>query len=199
MKFFEKLKSLDLVLASQSPRRKALLEEAGFPFRIWVIPSDEDFPRDLSPNDIALYLCRQKAKPFKSLMDQNTIVITADTIVVKGNQILNKANNPEEARSMLTILSGTTHQVITGVCLTSQNHQHAFTETTTVKFADLEQEEIDYYIETCQPFDKAGAYGIQEWIGAVAVESIRGSYHNVVGLPVATLYRELKSFVEKYF
>ena len=199
MKFFEKLKSLDLVLASQSPRRKALLEDAGFPFRVWTIPSDENFPRELSPHDIALYLCRQKAKPFKGLMSQNNIVITADTIVVKGKQILNKANNPEEARSMLTILSGTTHQVITGVCITSQNHQHAFTETTTVKFADLEQEEIVYYIETCQPFDKAGAYGIQEWIGAVAVESIRGSYHNVVGLPVATLYRELKSFVEKYF
>ncbi|TVQ90813.1 MAG: septum formation protein Maf [Bacteroidetes bacterium] len=199
MKFFEKLKSLDLVLASQSPRRKALLEEVGFPFRIWVIPSDESFPQDLPTNDIALYLCRQKAKPFKGLMDQNTIVITADTIVVKGNRILNKADNPAEARSMLSILSGTTHQVITGVCLTSQNHRFSFTETTTVKFTKLEPEEINHYIKTCQPFDKAGAYGIQEWIGAVAVESIQGSYHNVVGLPVATLYRELKSFVENHF
>jgi septum formation protein len=198
MKFFEQLRSIDLILASQSPRRRALLKDAGFPFRVWAIPSNEKFPEELPPHEIALYLCRQKAEPFKNQISEKSIVITADTIVVKDNQILNKAGNIIQARQMLNFLSGTTHQVITGVCLTSTKKQVAFFENTLVKFAALTAEEIDFYINTFKPFDKAGAYGIQEWIGLTGVERIEGSWHNVVGLPVAALYRNLKDFIKEH-
>ncbi|MBW6479771.1 MAG: Maf family nucleotide pyrophosphatase [Bacteroidales bacterium] len=198
MKFFEQLKSIDLILASQSPRRKELLKDAGFPFRVWSIPCHEEFPEDLLPHEIALFLCKQKAEPFKSQISEKSIVITADTIVVKDKQILNKAGNAIQAGQMLTLLSGTTHQVITGVCITSTKKQVAFYETTLVKFAPLLPEEIDFYINTYKPFDKAGAYGIQEWIGLTGVERIEGSWHNVVGLPVAALYRNLKDFIKDH-
>lgn len=196
MKFFEQLKSIDLILASQSPRRRTLLNDAGFPFRVWAIPCNENFQPGLPPHEIALHLCRQKAEPFISKISEKSIVITADTIVVKDKQILNKAGNAIEARQMLTLLSGTTHQVITGVCLTSKKKQMSFYENTLVQFAELTIEEIDYYINTFKPFDKAGAYGIQEWIGLTGVERIEGSWHNVVGLPVAALYRNLKDFIK---
>ncbi|MFN2394842.1 MAG: Maf family nucleotide pyrophosphatase [Bacteroidales bacterium] len=196
---FEKLEKLDLILASQSPRRRNLLKEAGFPFRVWAIPGDENFPESLSPHDIAMHLCKRKAEPFLEKLDEKSIVITADTIVVKDKKILNKAGNFIQARQMLTLLSGSTHQVITGVCITSLKKQITFFERTNVKFAQLSKEEIDHYINTCKPFDKAGAYGIQEWIGLIGVDSIEGSYHNVVGLPVTRLYRELKSFLKDQF
>lgn len=199
MKFFEQLRSIDLILASQSPRRKALLDDAGFPFRVWAIPCNEIFPEELPPQDVALFLCRQKAEPFKNLITEKSIVITADTIVVKNQQILNKAGNTIEARQMLSLLSGTSHKVITGVCLTSTKKQVAFYENTMVQFATLSTEEIDYYINNFKPFDKAGAYGIQEWIGLTGVERIEGSWHNVVGLPVAALYRNLKDFLKDQF
>jgi septum formation protein len=198
MKFFEQLKSIDLILASQSPRRRELLKDAGFPFRVWSIPCHEKFPEELPPHEIALFLCKQKAEPFKNQISEKSIVITADTIVVKDNQILNKADNAIQARQMLTLLSGTTHQVITGVCLTSMKKQVAFYETTLVKFTPLSAEEIDFYINNFKPFDKAGAYGIQEWIGLTGVERIEGSWHNVVGLPVAALYRNLKDFIKDH-
>jgi len=196
MRFFEHLKSIDLILASQSPRRRTLLNDAGFSFRVWAIPCHENFPPELPPHEIALHLCKQKAEPFKSQISEKSIVITADTIVVKDKQILNKAGNAIEARQMLTLLSGTTHQVITGVCITSLKKQVAFFEKTNVMFADLSMDEIDHYINLFKPFDKAGAYGIQEWIGLIGVESIDGSYHNVVGLPVAALYHNLKVFIK---
>lgn len=196
MKFFEQLNTFDLILASQSPRRRELLKDTGFPFRIWAIPCNENFPAELPPHQIALHLCKQKAEPFKTQISENSIVITADTIVVKEKQILNKAGNAIQARQMLTLLSGTTHQVITGVCITSLKKQVAFYENTHVKFANLNPEEIDFYINNFKPFDKAGAYGIQEWIGLIGVEKIEGSWHNVVGLPVATLYQNLKDFIK---
>ncbi len=199
MNFFEQLKNIDLILASQSPRRRNLLKEAGIPFRVWAIPGDESFPEGLSPSDIAMHLCKKKAEPFLDKLDKKSIVITADTIVVKDTKILNKAVNVIQARQMLTLLSGSTHQVITGVCITSQDKQLAFYEKTDVTFTELSKEEIDHYINTCKPFDKAGAYGIQEWIGLIGVDSIDGSYHNVVGLPVARLYKELKAFLEEQF
>ncbi len=198
MELFEKLQSIDLILASQSPRRKALMEMAGFSFRTWVIPGNEEYPEDLLPEEVAIYLCRQKALPFKELIKPDALVITADTIVVKDNMILNKAADAQRARRMLEMLSGSSHRVITGVCLTTKQNQLAFTETTRVHFAPMNQQEIEHYITTCQPFDKAGAYGIQEWIGAVMVEKIEGSYHNVVGLPMARLYQELKSFMHQW-
>ena len=198
MKFFEQLKSIDLILASQSPRRRELLKDAGIPFRVWAIPCYEKFPAELPPHDIALHLCRQKAEPFKAQISDKSIVITADTIVVKDKQILNKAGNVMQARQMLTLLSGTTHQVITGVCLTSRKKQVDFYENTQVTFASLSPEEIDFYISNFKPFDKAGAYGIQEWIGLTGVDRIEGSWHNVVGLPVAALYRNLKDFIKDH-
>ncbi len=197
--FFDELKKLDVVLGSQSPRRKKLLEDLGLPFRVWAIPGDEEFPLDLEAEEIASYLSKQKAAPFLSHLSAQTILITADTIVVSGNQILNKANTREKAREMLTLLSGKKHQVITGVSLTALASQKTFYEVSNVSFYPLSDEEISYYIETCKPFDKAGAYGIQEWIGAVGIEKIDGSYHNIVGLPVARLYHELMNFFSENF
>jgi septum formation protein len=191
--------NLEIVLGSQSPRRKKLLESTHIPFRVWVNPVNEDFPPNLSPAEIAEYLCRQKAAVFKGSITERTIVITADTIVVKDKKILNKATDELQAYEMLRLLSGTTHKVITGVCLTSHYRQTCFHETTRVTFKELADDEINYYIQNYKPFDKAGAYGIQEWIGAVAVTRIEGSYDNVVGLPVARLIEELKSFIRKDF
>ncbi len=199
MKIFEKLQKLDLILASQSPRRRQLLKEAGFPFRVWALPGEESFPENLSPPEIAIHLCKKKAEPFLDKLDKKSIVITADTIVVKDKKILNKAGNVIQARQMLSLLSGSTHQVITGVCITSLDKQLAFYEKTNVTFTELSKEETYHYINICKPFDKAGAYGIQEWIGLIGVESIEGSYHNVVGLPVARLYKELKVFLKEQF
>lgn len=191
----DKLKHIDLILGSQSPRRKELLLAAGFEFRTWAIPTDETFPPHLQPVDIAEYLCRQKAVPFKGLLNHNSILITADTIVVKDGLILNKAATPEEAYGMLSMLNNTNHQVITGVCITSASHQRCFHGVTNVYFYELSEDEIYEYINNFKPFDKAGAYGIQEWIGLTGIQKIEGCYYNVVGLPVPALYQELKTFV----
>jgi len=190
---------LDIVLGSQSPRRKKLLESTHISFRVWVIPVNENFPPNLPPVEIAEYLSKQKAAVFKENIPERTIVITADTIVVKDKNILNKASDESQAFEMLRLLSGTTHEVITGVCLTSKNRQTCFHEITRVTFKELADDEINYYIQNFKPFDKAGAYGIQEWIGAVAVTRVEGSYDNVVGLPVARLIEELKIFIRKDF
>jgi len=197
--FFDKLKKLDVVLGSQSPRRKKLLEDLGLPFRVWAIPGDEHFPSGLKGAEVAGYLSKEKAVPFIPQLSSDTILITADTIVVCGNNILNKANTEQNASEMLKLLSGEKHQVITGVSLTSVSDQKTFCEVSNVHFYPLTNEEISVYIETCKPFDKAGAYGIQEWIGSVGVDKIEGSYHNIVGLPVARLYRELKDFYAANF
>ncbi len=194
LSFFDKLKKLDVVLGSQSPRRKKLLEEIGLPFRIWAMPVEEHFPSHLRGKEVAGFLSKEKAVPFLPYLSPDTILITADTIVVSGNTILNKADTAQKASEMLKLLSAEKHQVITGVSLTSVNDQKTFYEVSNVTFYPLTDEEISVYIETCKPFDKAGAYGIQEWIGSVGVEKIEGSYHNIVGLPVARLYRELKEF-----
>jgi septum formation protein len=196
---FQSFNQIDIVLASQSPRRKELLGSAEIPFRVWVIPVNEDFPPQLSPEDIAEYLCRQKASAFEGKLDENTLIITADTIVVKDGKILNKARDEEHAFEMLNLLSGTTHEVITGVCLTTRDQQTCFHDITRVTFRDLDDSELSYYIRNFKPFDKAGAYGIQEWIGTMAVTRIEGSWHNVVGLPVARLIDEMKKFITLAF
>lgn len=184
-----------LILGSRSPRRKALLESAGFFFKTLDAQTDETFPHDMQPSYVAEYLSCQKAEALNHELSSDSLLITADTIVVKDNQILNKAMDPDEAFQMLNMLNGTSHDVITGVSLTSMEKQLFFHEITKVYFCRSSPRELWYYIENYKPFDKAGAYGIQEWIGLMAVEKIEGCYYNVVGLPVARLYKELKNFL----
>ncbi len=185
----------NLILASRSPRRQELLHSLGFDFEIRVRPVDESFPDYLSMQEVALYLCEKKADAFnKGELAPNELVITADTIVCVDNEILNKPDDRIHAIEMLQKLSGRKHSVITGVCLKSSQKQHSFYDSTDVYFRKMSLEEIEFYVDHFQPFDKAGAYGIQEWIGCAAIEKIDGSYFNVVGLPTALLYKELLTF-----
>ena len=181
---------MKLVLSSNSPRRKELLAGLGVPFEIRVVPDiDESYPLSLPVHEIAQYIAKKKAAFYDISSDE--ILITADTIVVVDNTILGKPDNDSEARQMLAALSGKTHLVITGVCIMSLERQRSFSVTTEVTFKDLSQEEIDFYIQHYHPFDKAGSYGIQEWIGYIGVTSIKGSYFNVMGLPIQRIYEEL--------
>ena len=177
-----------LILGSQSPRRKQLLEGLDIEFEVRTIEIDETFPDDIPQNTVAEYLAREKGKAHLSSMNENELIITSDTVVVCDNQILGKPKNRVHAQEMLRMLSGKTHQVITGVCLTSKDKTVSFSDVTKVVFKNLTDEQIDYYIDKYQPFDKAGGYGIQEWIGYTGISSIEGSYFNVMGLPVAKLY-----------
>jgi septum formation protein len=181
---------MKLVLSSNSPRRKELLAGLGVPFEIRVVPDiDESYPLSLPVHEIAQYIAKKKAAFYDISSDE--ILITADTIVVVDNIILGKPGNDSEACQMLAALSGKTHLVITGVCIMSLERQRSFSVTTEVTFKDLSQEEIDFYIQHYHPFDKAGSYGIQEWIGYIGVTSIKGSYFNVMGLPIQRIYEEL--------
>lgn len=185
-----------LILASNSPRRKELLSGLGVQFETRVINGiDESYPEGLSVSEIPLYISGKKADAYRSGMSSDELIITADTIVAVDNTILGKPVSAEDARRMLRMLSGRSHQVVTGVTLTTVKAQHSFSVTTEVWFSQLSDSEIDYYVNKYSPLDKAGAYGIQEWIGYVGVERIDGSYFNVVGLPVQRLYRELLAFV----
>jgi len=185
-----------IVLASQSPRRKELLAQLQMPFEVLVKEDIEEvFPDTLPSEEVPAYLARQKATPYKEdCKNNNVLVITADTIVYCDGHILGKPKDREEAVAMLQMLSGKAHEVITGVALTAKDKQTDFSVSTKVFFKALTTEEIDFYIDNYKPFDKAGAYGIQEWIGMVGIERIEGSYFNVVGLPVQRLYEELKRF-----
>lgn len=182
-----------LILGSKSPRRQELLKSLGFDFDLRVRSVDETFPGDLPVADLAEFIARKKAEAFDDL-GEDELVITSDTVVVCEGQALAKAADKEEAKAMLTLLSGNTHQVITGVCLKTNIKTVSFSETTQVHFDKLSDEEIEYYIEKYQPFDKAGAYGIQEWIGMMGIMGIEGDYYNVMGLPLHRLYKELKRF-----
>ncbi|MDA3780816.1 MAG: Maf family nucleotide pyrophosphatase [Bacteroidales bacterium] len=195
--FFKNLKNYKIVLASQSPRRQYLLKELGVEFDIYnkhII--DESFPDRLLREEIPLYLAEKKAQGFNDNLDDKTIVITADTIVWFDNSILEKPKEEKDAFDTLKKLSGNVHQVYTGVCLKSKTKQTAFYSKTDVYFKDLTDREIGYYIDKYEPFDKAGAYGIQEWIGYIGVEKIEGSFFNVMGLPVQKLYKELNAFIK---
>ena len=183
-----------LILASGSPRRKQLLEALGFTFEVRKPDIDERYPPELSKSEIALYLAKKKAAAMQPTLAPEELLITADTTVVCGEKLLEKAANAKEAREMLSQLSGKSHQVITGVCLTTAEKQQAFATTTEVHFHTLDGADIDYYIEKFSPYDKAGAYGIQEWIGMIGVAHLKGSFYNVMGLPVDQLYTCLKSF-----
>ncbi len=182
-----------IFLGSRSPRRKELLEGLGLDFEVWIKEDlPEIYPACMKPREIAEYLAREKARPYLEELKEGDILITADTIVCLGDSILVKPESRIDAVNSLEKLSGREHTVITGVCISSPNECNCFHSDTLVKFAELTEEEIDYYIDNYSPFDKAGAYGIQEWIGYIGVERIEGSYFNVMGLPVQKLYRELK-------
>ena len=188
---------MPLILSSNSPRRKELLAGLDIPFEVRVIEDiDESYPDSLPTGEIAEYIAQKKAAAYKVGNDE--VLITADTIVVLDDQILGKPADAEEAKQMLRSLSGKTHHVITGVCLKSRDQQHHFSVISEVTFKTLAEDEISYYVENYKPFDKAGAYGIQEWIGYIGVTGLSGSYFNVMGLPVQRIYEELKKFNVKY-
>lgn len=184
-----------LILASNSPRRKELLSGLDFEYETRVIPDvDESYPDSIPLEEIAVYIAEKKASEYIKELKDGELLITADTVVLLENKILGKPVNEEESVSMLKALSGKNHKVITGVCLTSRQKQVSFSDFANVTFGQLNDSEINYYVSKYKPFDKAGAYGVQEWIGYVAVERIEGSYYNVMGLPVFRLYKELKNF-----
>ncbi|KAA6339932.1 Septum formation protein Maf [termite gut metagenome] len=186
-----------IILASNSPRRQELLTGLGIEYTLKIMPDiDESYPQALKGEDIPLYIARKKADAYKAIIQPDELVITADTIVWLDEEMLGKPNNESEAIQMLGKLSGKTHQVITGVYLTTTGWQRCFSSVTEVTFALLTQEEIDYYVRNYRPFDKAGSYGVQEWIGFVGVKSISGSYYNVMGLPIQRLYKELKTIYQ---
>ena len=183
-----------IILASNSPRRKELLAGIDIPFEVRVIDGiDESYPDTLPTKDIAEYISKKKSAAYRQAMASDELVITADTIVVLGSQVMGKPKDADEACSMLRQLSGQTHQVITGVTLTTTERQISFSVETDVTFKVLSDEEIEYYVSHYRPFDKAGAYGIQEWIGHIGVTGMSGSYFNVMGLPVQRIYEALKT------
>jgi septum formation protein len=189
------LASFELVLASQSPRRYDLLRGLDIPFVVQALPDvDESYPVGLTAGEIPIYVAKKKADAYQSLLTDKTILITADTIVWIEDQVFGKPANESEAIQMLQQLSGKTHHVFTGVCIRSAQKQVVFIADTEVRFAELTDKEIRYYVEDYHPLDKAGSYGVQEWIGYIAVESIHGSFYNVMGLPIHQLYEELKKW-----
>ena len=184
-----------IILASNSPRRRELLGGLDIDFEVKVLPDiEENYPDHLETPEIPVYIATEKAAAYKDMMAENDLIITADTVVVLGDEVLGKPVNLDDARRMLRELSGQTHQVITGVCLMTREHQRSFAVTTDVTFKELTDAEINYYVEKYQPLDKAGAYGIQEWIGYIGVTGLEGSYFNVMGLPVQRIYNELLQF-----
>lgn len=191
----ENLENYHVLLASKSPRRRELLHMMRLPFTVISMGGiNEDYPADMPAHEVPEYLSRLKSDAYAPKLRDNELLITADTVVVADNRILGKPADETQAREMLRALSGKTHQVITGVSVTTPGKRKSFSSVTDVTFATLTDEEIDFYVSTYSPLDKAGAYGIQEWIGCVAVESINGSFYNVMGLPVHRLYQELSDF-----
>jgi len=191
--FIDQLAYYNIILASNSPRRQELLRGLDVRFEVRTTAGiDESYPDDLMGEQIPLYIAEKKAEAFEKTLNKNDILITADTVVLIDGVVYGKPTSKENARMMLQNLSEKTHQVITGVCLSTQYRRVTFSATTEVRFSYLSDEEIDYYLDLYRPYDKAGSYGVQEWIGYVAVESINGSFYNVMGLPVHRLYEELK-------
>lgn len=189
----ENLKKYRIILASNSPRRKELLSGLNLEYEVKILPGiDETYPASLKGEEIPLLIARKKAEAYRDSIQEKELIITADTIVYTDGEVLGKPKDEADARRMLHLLSGRSHQVITGVCLTTRTSQRSFASVTEVTFDALSDEEIDFYIAHYRPMDKAGAYGIQEWIGFVGVSKLNGSYFNVMGLPVQRLYRELK-------
>ena len=191
----DNLNKYRIVLASNSPRRRELLSGLGISYEVRVLPDvEESYPAALPVGEIAEYIAREKAEAYKSVMTDDELLITADTVVVCKGEVMGKPVDEADARRMLHKLSGCTHQVTTGVCLTTIGAHRSFSVTTNVSFKNLSNEEIDYYVANYHPMDKAGAYGIQEWIGYIGVTGLEGSYFNVMGLPVQRIYKELCAF-----
>lgn len=194
-KMLDNLKKYNVLLASKSPRRRELLSQLRIPFKVVTLGKiPEEYPASLPAIDVAQYLSGIKADAYRDIIGDDELLITADTVVVLDNKVYGKPKDGADAVRMLRELSGRVHQVATGVTLAAKEKRTSFTAITDVKFAELTEDDIRYYIDNYAPFDKAGAYGIQEWIGCVAVESIHGSYYNVMGLPVHRLYQELRFF-----
>jgi septum formation protein len=185
-----------LILASKSPRRKDLLNSAHIPYVSKYIDVEESYPASLNAADVPTFLADKKAEALKDELKSDIIVLTADTIVIYRKKILEKPTDREEAQSMLKKLGGNSHKVITGVCLRNSEKKRVFSELSTVEFYDFSEEEINYYISKYNPYDKAGSYGIQDWIGICKIKSIKGSYSNIMGLPMGLLYQELVDFVK---
>jgi septum formation protein maf len=193
MKPLENIQHYKIVLASNSPRRRELLSGLNLEYTVRVLPDiDESYPDTLKGEEIPMYISREKAEAYRNSMAEDELIITADTVVCINEKVLGKPRTQEEAKEMLRELSGKTHQVITGVCLMTCGLQRTFSATTQVTFDVLTEDEIEFYVEKFRPLDKAGAYGVQEWIGFVGVSRLEGSYFNVMGLPVQRLYQELK-------
>ena len=189
----ENIQHYKIVLASNSPRRRELLSGLNLEYTVRVLPDiDESYPDTLKGEEIPMYISREKAGAYRNSMAEDELIITADTVVCINEKVLGKPRTQEEAKEMLRELSGKTHQVITGVCLMTCGLQRTFSATTQVTFDVLTEDEIEFYVEKFRPLDKAGAYGVQEWIGFVGVSRLEGSYFNVMGLPVQRLYQELK-------
>ena len=190
------LENYHVILASNSPRRKELLRGLGINFEVRTLPDiDESYPDTLQRGDIPLYISREKADAYRASMAPDELVITADTIVWLHGEVLGKPADEAEARAMLRKLSGRAHEVVTAVTIRDCVREETFSVSTQVHFEPLTQDEIDYYIDKYKPFDKAGAYGIQEWIGYVGISSIEGSFYNVMGFPVHRVWHELQSFL----
>lgn len=186
--------SKPLILASNSPRRKEIMHNAGFEFSVKVIPTDEAFPADMPVEEVPAFLARNKAECFRKKLS-NEIVLCADTVVVVENEIINKPNDAEDARRMLRLLSNRMHRVITGVCIMTEAETITLADTTHVSFKALSDWEIEYYIHKCQPFDKAGSYGVQDFIGMIGIDKIEGSFYTVMGLPIHRVYQELEKYL----
>lgn len=191
-----KLNDYKIILASRSPRRQQLLTELGLKFEVVIKDYDETYPAGLTGEKIARYIAHRKAASFENELPENAIVIAADTIVWCNEKVLGKPVSRDDAVAILKEISGNTHEVITGVSLRSRSKENTFSESTKVTFEPFTEEEMEYYIDNYKPYDKAGAYGIQEWIGIIACSHIDGSYFNVVGLPVQRLYKELIKFIK---
>ena len=186
----DNLEKYKVILASGSPRRRELMAGLGVNYEVRILV-DESYPNTLQGEEIPLYIAKEKADAYIPMMQPDELIITADTIVWLDGKVLGKPRDREDALQMLRTMSGRTHEVFTGVCITTTDWQRSFTAQTEVRFATLSEDEIIYYVDNFKPMDKAGAYGVQEWIGFIGVENISGSYYNIMGLPVQKLYREL--------
>jgi septum formation protein len=190
------IKDYQVILASNSPRRKELLKGMGIPYFVELGQDvDETYPPNLQPANIPEFLAKLKSQSFPRHLLNNELLLTADTIVTYKGQVLGKPVDTDDATRMLQTLSGNRHEVLTGICMRTRHHEKCFTARSVVTFRHLSSAEIAYYIDTCQPFDKAGAYGVQEWIGYIGIAHIEGSYFNVMGLPTQQLYMELGEFL----
>ena len=194
----EQIKRYNVILASNSPRRRELLADLGIDFQVRTIKGiDESYPNDLPVLEIAEYISHKKAHVYRQNMASDELIITADTVVILGDEVLGKPKDADDARHMLHELSGKTHKVVTGVTIVTAEDTRSFSAISDVEFAELSDEDINYYVDNYRPLDKAGAYGIQEWIGCMGVKNINGSFYNVMGLPLHRLYNELDKMLNE--